>query len=229
MQHAFNLAEKFQTQVIILSDKFTSESLMSVPSYELNKIPIERGLSQNPNQKSEDRYSYTESGVSDRWLPGSSNAHYFANGDEHLPNGAVTEDAIPSEKIMEKRMRKIQTILAELPEPTIYGDTTQANISFVGWGSTKNVMLDTIKLYAEQGIKVNYLHYSYVYPLQTQTLIEFFQNNDNIHLIEGNFTGQLGNLIQAETNLEFDGKLLKYNGRPFYLENLSEYIDANLN
>jgi len=229
-QHAFNYAEKFQIPVMLLTEKGIAETHWTIPMYEQEKIPIERGLVEGKELAelvNEDRYRITENGVSKRWIPGSSEAYYFANSDEHLEDGSLTEDAEPASKMIAKRMRKMETLLEALPEPEIYGDAKNADISFVGWGSSKNVMKDIIGQYTEKGVKVNYLHYSFMFPLKTAVLKKFFKENGNVHLIEGNYQGQLGNLIEAKTDLKFKGRLLKYNGRPFYLNDLEKFIDAN--
>lgn len=231
-QHAFNYAEKFQIPVVLLTEKGIAETHWTIPMFEQGKIPIERGLVEGEELKklvNEDRYRITGNGVSKRWVPGASDAYYFANSDEHLEDGSLTEDAEPSRKMIEKRMRKMQTLEEALPEPEIYGDSGgAADISFVGWGSSKNVMRDIIEQYAEKNVKVNYLHFSFLFPLKTEVLKKFFKENNNVNLIEGNYQGQLGNLIEAKTGLKFKGRLLKYNGRPFYLNDLEKFIDANL-
>lgn len=229
-QHAFNYAEKFQIPVILLTEKGIAETHWTIPMYEQGKIAIERGLVEGEELKSlvnEDRYRLCENGISKRWAPGSSDAYYFANSDEHLEDGSLTEDAEPSRKMIEKRMNKMKTLLDDLPEPEIFGEKNGADISFIGWGSSKNVMRDIIKGYAEKGVKVNYLHYSFVFPLKIEVLKKFFKENKNVNLIEGNYQGQLGNLIEAKTDLKFKNRLLKYDGRPFYLNDLEKFIDAN--
>ena len=170
IQHAFNYAEKYQMPVVVLTEKVIAESLWSIKPFEQNTVPIERGLVTDSKELAgllqADRYKITESGVSKRWLPGSSDTYYFANGDEHLEDGSLTEDAEPAAAMYAKRNRKLDAVLAELPEPKLYGTETDADIAFVGWGSTKNAMLDAIKLAADQGKKIAYLHYSFVYPLR---------------------------------------------------------------
>lgn len=229
-QHALNAAEKYQCPVIILSDKNIAESLVTVPEFEQGKIKIERHLVEGKDLKKlegADRYKITKSGISKRWIPCSDkDAYYFANGDEHDEMGRLDEDESAGD-MYAKRVRKLETIAKELPEPEIYGDKKGADISFVGWGSTKATVLDAINQYAEQGIKVNYLHYTWVHPLTTKTLKKFWKENQNVHLVEGNYNGQLGKLIEKETNLEFAGKLLKWDGRPFFVEDLQTYIDKN--
>ncbi len=124
-------------------------------------------------------------------------------------------------------MRKLDFAAQSIPEPTIYGESKNADISFIGWGSTKGPLIDAVNDAQARGLKVNYLHYSFVYPLKTEVLNTFFADNPNVHLAEGNYTGQLGNLIEQQTPNRFKGRLLKWNGRPFFTEDLEHYINAN--
>lgn len=248
IQQAFNLAESFQCPVIVLTEKTISESKVTVPDLPQHQIPMRRGLVAEPQELAElqstDRYQITNSGVSKRWLPGSSQTIYFANSDEHGADGSLNENPDVKDMIA-KRIRKLETIKQVIPEPEIFGQPAGADISFVGWGSSYNVILDAIAYfnqkqatksdssrppqvaYSSQPIKLNYLHFSYLWPLQTTKLKQFFEQNTNVHLIEGNATGQLGQLIAKETGLTFKGHLLKWNGRPFYLEEVLEYIQNN--
>ncbi len=229
IQHAFNFAEEYQIPVIVLSDKNIAETLVTIKPFEQNKIMIKRGLVEGDdlkNLKNTDRYALTESGVSKRWIPGSSEAYYFANGDEHGPDGTLDEEESAGH-MYEKRCRKLEIIKAHTPEPEVYGEVADADISFVGWGSSKNIMLDAIAEHEKEGRKVNYLHFSYLWPLKTEKLKQFFKDNKNVHLVEGNHSGQLGSLIQQHTEHHFAGQLLKWNGRPFFLEDLETYILQN--
>jgi len=232
IQQAMNRAEKYQTLVILLTEKTIAEAQMMVDPFEQKTIPIERGLVTDPEEleqlKSADRFELTESGISKRWIPGSSNTTYYANGDEHEEDGSLTEEAEPVRKMIDKRLRKLETIRAELPDPIIHGTESGATISFIGWGSSKNVMRDIIPFYEKKGVKVNYLHFDYVYPLKTEKLKSFFAQNPNIHLIEGNYFGQFGNLVESKADVKLKGRLLKYDGRPFFLEDVMEYIDKNI-
>ncbi|MBI5414449.1 2-oxoacid:acceptor oxidoreductase subunit alpha [Candidatus Peregrinibacteria bacterium] len=227
IQHALNIAEKYQIIVVVLTEKTILESRMTTEFFELKKIPIERGIVTDPNALknlvSKNRYEFTESGVSLRWLPGSGPAHYYANGDEHHEDGTLAEDAEPAKKMMEKRMRKLKTVEETLPEPEIYGSPKGADVSFVGWGSTKNVMLDAIQEAKLLKLSINYLHYDYVWPLKTKVAQKFFEENKNVCLVEGNYLGQFGTLFEAKSGLKFQEKFLKYDGRAFYLEEVLEF------
>ncbi len=221
IQLAFNIAEKYQIPVILLTEANIAMSSVIVGEKDLVAVPIERGLDSSENGE---RYQFTDSGVSPRWIPGSSETIYYANGDEHSVDGTVTEDKDMAGNMYLKRVRKTETILKDLPEPEIFGVSELADISFIGWGSTKNTILDAIDILRESNpqIKVNYLHYNFVYPLKTEKLREFLASNGNIILIEGNATGQLGELIASKTGYIFQNKMLKWNGRPFYVEEVVE-------
>ncbi|MCK9186837.1 2-oxoacid:acceptor oxidoreductase subunit alpha [Candidatus Gracilibacteria bacterium] len=228
---AFNFTEKYQTPVILLSEKTILESKISVDRKFFDReIKIERGLTEGKNHeepKRGDRYKLTDSGISPRWIPGDGNEYYFANGDEHFENGDDTEKAEEIHLIYEKRMKKMVAIKENLPAPEIFGVEKNADISFVGWGSSKNAMRDVIETYAEKGVKVNYLHYSFVWPLQENAVKDFFKNNKNVNLIEGNYLGQFGNIVESQTGVKFKNRLLKFDGRAFFIEDIIKFIDKN--
>jgi pyruvate/2-oxoacid:ferredoxin oxidoreductase alpha subunit/Pyruvate/2-oxoacid:ferredoxin oxidoreductase gamma subunit len=104
--------------------------------------------------------------------------------------------------------------------------TTKKSISFLGWGSTKSTILDAIDQLAitNPDITVKYLHFNYMFPLKTTLLNEYLKANPNTILIEGNATGQLGELITTKTGFQFQNKMLKWNGRPFYVEEVVEKV-----
>lgn len=225
IQKAFNLAEKYQTLVILLTEKQICESLFNIKDF-AKPLKVTRNLlsvAQLKDVKPSDRYKLTESGISDRWLPGQSDSDFLANSDEHLEDGTSTEDADAAAAMIEKRMRKMDGILSELPEPTIHG-SKNADYSFIGWGSTRNTMLDVIDILKKSNVSVNYLHFDYIYPLKVSTLHNFAKNAKRLVLIEGNFQGQLGRLIRREAGIEIKERLLKYNGRPFFIEDVLEYL-----
>lgn len=226
IQEAFNLAEVYQVPVIVLSEKQIAETIVSIEEPK-EAIEVRRGLvTDAAGLKPEDRYEITESGVSRRWLPGASKeAFYCANGDEHWLDGSLTEDGEKAREMYAKRVRKLEAIAMELAEPEVLGTEKDAEVSFVGWGSTKSVMRDFVAMSEAVGKKVNYLHFNYLWPLKTERLEKFMKENKNVHLIEGNYTGQLGDLIKKETGLEFKEKLLKWDGRQFFLEDIEKYTD----
>lgn len=234
MGEAFNYAEEYQSPVIVLTDKHLAEGLYTQPAYNQKKVEIRRGqlvekLEKLRQLKSSDRYDPTvKDGVSLRWLPGSNAATYCAQGDEHDATGAVDETAENAIQQMEKRMKKMEAIREVLPEPDHYRiDNEQliignsaVDLLLIGWGSTKSVVLDVLKSEKIKENSVGYLHYQYLWPLKTETLEKLAKQAKKVVLVEQNFQGQLGMLIKQECGLEMDEKILKYDGRPFFYDEL---------
>lgn len=221
IQHAMNFAEVFQIPVIVLTEKQIAESLYNIDGIG-DVLEIERGLltAHDADLTNALRYELTDSGISPRWNPGEVGADYDLNSDEHLEDGSLTEDAVPAQAMMDKRARKMEGILAKMPEPELYG-YEHASVTFVGWGSPKTAVLDVIDL----GFDCNYLHFEFVYPLKTEKLKKVLKNAKKTVLIEQNAMGQLGNLITQKTRHVFDERLLKYNGRPFFIEEIISFLE----
>lgn len=213
-QKAFNIADKYQLPVIILTEKQIAESIYSTSS--LPPIQkVDRGLSTG-----EFRYQITESGISPRWMPTKGLKPYLSTSDEHTENGHSTDVAEEVRKMSEKRERKIQTLQQEIPEPTLFGSENAETI-FVGSGSSKNAVLDA----QSTGENIAYLSYEYILPLKTSTLLKLAEKGKRMILIESNQTGQLGNLIREKCGYEFKEKLLKYDGRPFFVDDILDYLN----
>lgn len=250
IQEAFNYAEKFQIPVIVLTEKQIAEGLYNVSElpetievqrHLLSTDDLEPGPQENNKVRDETdqgfkerlddtanlkRYAFTENGVSPRWLPGSGLPQYNANGDEHDEIGDVNEEAGNAKLITEKRMRKLDALLEVLPDPVLIGPEN-ADVTFIGWGSPKSAIEDTISILAQNNhaVTINYLHFDYIYPVKTEKLQRVLENAQKVVLIENNFIGQLGELITAKTGYQFENKLLKYDGRPFFIEDILNYLN----
>jgi 2-oxoglutarate ferredoxin oxidoreductase subunit alpha len=224
---AFNLAEKYQIPVIVLSDKLLSESYESTDEFDLSKVKIERGeilsdadLASNQNYL---RYKITASGISPRSLPGQANGISDTNSDEHDEYGFSTEESEMRIKMMNKRFSKMEAIRKEIIEPKIYGDK-KAKITLIGWGSTKKPILESLKLFKEKGIVVRFLHFTYLWPLPEKQIKKILTEKGKTFILENNHDGQLAALIKEITGLEPDHQILKYDGRPFWPEEIVERV-----
>ncbi len=233
MNDAFSVAEEFQISTIVLTDKQIAEALFTQPKYNQKKIKISRGsLITDPKAlaklKSDDRYdTNAKDGISPRWLPGAKAATYVAQGDEHGPDGSVDETSHNAIAQLEKRMRKLTALKAKLPEPELIGDENPEFL-FVSWGSNKGPIEDILKSDEFKDKKVGYLHYTYLWPLKTEKLLALAKNAKKTILIECSYLGQLGLLIRQETGFSFSDTILKYDGRPFFLEELRDRMLATM-
>lgn len=229
VQRAFNIAEKWQVPVLVLSEKFIADSMQVVSRDSFEGIGIERHLEDSTNDLvSEMRYGLSENGVSPRWIPASNEIPYFANGDEHFIDGRLTEDALKSRLMIDKRARKVDFIVEDLSEPVFFGDEN-AEIVLVGFGSTKMMIEDAIIELEKVGVPLGYIHYTYLYPLKTEVLVSKFQSSCRLFLLEGNRSGQFGSSLESELRSKiFEDKFLKYDGRPFYLSEVVDFVKSKL-
>ncbi len=228
IQKAFNIAEKYQIPVIVLTEKQIAESLYQLENLDPDE-KIERYLLSENALKlvvSTDRYKITDSGISPRWNPGDSEAVYVGNSDEHLEDGTLTEEALPSLLMNQKRLRKIKTLENELPEPILIGPK-KSELTFVGWGSTRNTIEDVIPIWNTKhpNKSINYLHYEFIYPLKTGKLTELASEKQKLVPVEANATSQLSALITQQTGVVFKDKLLKFDGRPFFIEDIFDFLE----
>src|ERR1700733_11193830 len=238
MPVAFNLAEQYQITVIVLTEKQIAEALYTQEPYDLEKAEIHRGtLVTSPEKlmalKSSNRYDpNAEGGISPRWLPGSEAATYCAQGDEHDSMGDVDETWGNAKSQMEKRMRKFHSLKAGLPEPRLstashdekgadwISDEDEIELLMIGWGSTNDVIQDVMCSEELRDSRIVYLHYTYLWPLRTEELQRLAKRAKGIVLVEQNYQGQLGMLIRMECGLDIPDKILKYDGRPFFYDEL---------
>ncbi len=228
IQNAFNFADKYQIPVIVLSDKFLGESNFTVDKSQFEKVEVNRNsLNQiqviESNFKELKRYEFTSSGISPRWLPGTSDLDYDINSDEHDEFGNVTEDAEMAKLMYEKRMKKLVSLKSELPEPEIYTNQSfdkQVNLhtlkTYISWGSTKCILQTHLEKLDELNTPAQFLHFEYLWPLKTDKLVRFVNKYKDAVVIENNFEGQFANLIQQETGIMMKNRINNWNGRLFF-------------
>jgi len=227
IQHAFNIAEKFQTPVIVVTDKYLGSSHKWVELKDLHDVSISRGEVVTDvdlkNKKEYLRYAQTDSGVSPRALPGTIGGVHLANTDEHNEKGFSEEDAEPRTQMMDKRFRKLASIAKTLPEPELIGDKN-ADLTLVSWGSTHGPIMEAMVELKKSGKSVNYLQIVYISPFPAEKVKAVFKHAKKVAIVENNKTGQFAGWLREQTGFSPDYKILKYDGRPFFTPELVEAI-----
>jgi 2-oxoglutarate ferredoxin oxidoreductase subunit alpha len=129
-------------------------------------------------------------------------------------------------------LRKFNGLKAGLPAPhlSISGRNTKTTdridtgdeieLLAIGWGSTGDVFQDVMCSDELRGRKIAYLHYTYLWPLRTEEFRRLVMRSKRIVLVEQNYQGQLGMLIRMECGLDIADRILKYDGRPFFYDEL---------
>jgi 2-oxoglutarate ferredoxin oxidoreductase subunit alpha len=230
---AFNLADKYQIPVLVLTDKYMNESQWCVPKSVFTKpVTIDRGKlakdGELPTDGSFKRYSLdTDNGASLRSIPGQKGGVYISNGYEHDEQGVVTESPHERLQMAGKRLKKLNAIQSDVRPPTLYGEA-DADITFVSWGSSRGPVIDAIALLKQQGVKANLYHFTWMFPFAGAQVKEMLSKAKRIVDVEQNATGQLAALIREHTGVEITEKILKFDGRPFFPEDIVEAVRRNV-
>ena len=217
-QKAFNLADKFQVPVIILTDQFYIDSFQSIKSIDFTDFKVENFVTRT--DKDYKRYKNTEDGISPRGIPMQGDGFVRFDSHEHDEGGFITEDPDIRTKMVDKRLKKLESYSKESIDAEIIGSKNYKTL-IVGWGSTYGVIKEAIEKLNNDDLAFAY--FKQVYPLPNNTK-EILSKAKNRVIIENNATSQFGQLIKSQTGLEFDKHILKYNGMPFSVEEIIENL-----
>jgi 2-oxoglutarate ferredoxin oxidoreductase subunit alpha len=215
---AFNLAEKYQTPAILLTDQFFADSQCTFEEFARDEVANQSYLA-NPNDEGEDykRYHLTEPGISPRLYPGQSQHLVCCDSDEHDEDGHITEDLALRNRMVEKRLKKFELLRAEIQPPEENNSTDAADV-FVSWGSSRNAVFEAVNMLREKDAKVGAVHFTELWPLPLYA----FSSEKNYHMVESNATGQLGRLLRSEYNLNVKSTIARYDGLPLDHEYIME-------
>ncbi len=221
---AFNLADRYQVPVFLLTDKYINESQWCVPKSVMSgDVVVDRGkLLKEAVSDSFKRYDLAvPDGVSPRSVPGQKGGFYIANSYEHDETGHVTDQLQMRIAMAAKRMKKFEAMKKDMKAPSVYGDP-EAEITFVTWGSTRGPVLEAMKLLNK---KSRLVHFSWIYPFPVEETMKVLSPATRIIDVEQNATGQLASLIREHTGILMKEKLLKNDGRIWYPEEIAEYVN----
>lgn len=217
-QRAFNLADKYQIPVFVLTDQYLIDSLMNLPLLDISGMENEKHVVKT--HKGYRRYEITENGISPRGIPGFGEGLVGVDSDEHDEEAHITENLEIRKKMVDKRLKKLDSIKKEIVPPELVGPSNY-KILITGWGSTYNVVREALQELGREDI--SFLHFKQVYPLHEGTKNYLQKAKRNI-IIENNATSQFGKLIKLYTGVDIEAKILKYDGLAFSVEGVAAEI-----
>lgn len=220
----FNFAEIYQLPVIHLLDKAISSSIQTCKRFS-NDLKIERGKFKSVIDKNQSegtaghfqRFKLEDSPISMRVPIGTENAIFWNTGDEHTEEGHISEDPENRNKMMDKRMKKLDLALEKIAEndkAVCYDFESDSKNVVISWGSTKGAILEALEKLSEEGSKLRFIQVRLLHPFPTETVKKFMTDAKLVIDVEMNYSSQLGSLVQQNTGREIDYKIVKYNGRP---------------
>lgn len=211
-RRAFNMADRFQSPVIILTDQYQADSYYSIPPFDTGGFKVEKTFIETAEDYR--RYRVTGDGISPCGLPGFGNGLVCLDSDEHDEEGHITEDEDVRAAMVEKRLRKMELIRKEALPPTFSGPEDYRML-VISWGSNFGVVEEALRSLDRNDLA--HLHFSQLFPLHPDTG-KFLEKAEKTVIIENNATAQFARLLRQETGCEVSHRILKYNGLPFSIE-----------
>jgi pyruvate ferredoxin oxidoreductase alpha subunit len=243
-RQAFKIAYDYQIPTLVVYDSKLSGELRSVPKSFFDREPtpdLGKVLSQDeiPDAPHDhtgrfERFQHdAEDGVSQRTLPGQRGGRFLATGNEHWPNGQISEDPTNRVRQMDRRLGKLETIRAELDDSehgqTTFGDP-EADFGIVTWGSTKGTVEEAVERLNAEGTPVKGLCCGEMVPFPTSDVGPFLESVDEAMVVEMNATAQFREHVQKKLGAHEETltSLLKYNGEPFRVEEVVEAAEIRV-
>jgi 2-oxoglutarate ferredoxin oxidoreductase subunit alpha len=213
-RRAFDLAERFQGPMFLLTDQFLADSYRAVSPFDVADVtPVRAGAEAEAVSEPYRRHALTESGVSPRLLPGVSKHLVVTDSDEHTEDGHLTEDLSVRGQMVRKRLRKQDGIRREVIPPEFEGDE-KPDLLLVSWGSSKGAVQEAGAQARSEGRRVATLHFSQVWPLVPEPFTGLLREAGEVVCVEGNATGQFARLVYRETGFRIERRVLRYDGLP---------------
>ncbi len=223
---AFNLAEKYQIPVFLLSDGSLGFRTETIHRPDLSKVEtVDREIAKDDDPDFQ-RYKNTESGISPMAIPGQPGLAHMATGLEHSESSAPKYTPDNRTMMLEKRFRKIEDVEDSLPPAEVQGED-DADVGVIAWGSTQGTVREAVARLIKKGKKVKALHPKLVWPVPVKAINSFAEGVKTILIPEVNYQGQFADLIMAATTI----RPVKYNiygGLPFMPEDIVKKIEELL-
>ncbi len=215
---AFDLAEKYQIPVIILSDQHLADSYLSFDKLEFKDLKVKRYLlsaGEAAKFKNYKRYQLTPDGISPRAVPGEDGYFVVVDSDEHNEEGRISEDVnFIRPEMVKKRLKRTEALIKETPEPETYG-SSNPQIVFIGWGSTFGALKEAVDILNQENEKAMLIQLNEVWPLGEGSWIDIMDKAKYSVTVENNANGQLARVIKSITGKSAKYKINKFNGLAF--------------
>jgi 2-oxoglutarate ferredoxin oxidoreductase subunit alpha len=225
---AFHISQKYQIPVFVMTDQYLADTQWTLDSVALDNLPMKdyrTDAAEIDRLDAYARHAFTDSGVSPFGIPGKTKHVVVTDSDEHNEAGHIIEDKGLRSKMVEKRLfLKLENIRKEIAPPVFLGSAAPETV-IISWGSTYGVVREAVESMGDK--KIAMLHFSEIYPLpglQSFDYVEVLKKAGRTICVENNATGQFARLLKAETGYSVTDRVLRYDGKPFLMEELLEEL-----
>jgi len=234
---AFDLAERLQTPVFVLSDLDIGMNDWMIPELKWDdSYRPDRGKVLNSAEvdKLEKFYRYLDvdgDGIAARTLPGeNAKGAYFVRGSGHNKHGMYTESSEEYKDLVDRLLVKWKTARTLVPKPVLIQAEKETGIGIVAYGSSDGAVLEALDELRDQGIHADYMRVR-AFPFNGE-VTRFVEQHETIFVVEQNRDAQLRSLLILETNTDARKLIpvLHYSGMPIptscVVEGICEHLCA---
>jgi 2-oxoglutarate ferredoxin oxidoreductase subunit alpha len=235
---AFNIAEEYQTPVIVLSDQFIGHRTDSVRLFDLGAVrvaerkkPTEAELAAVDRRHGFQRFAYTEDGVSPMSVPGMPGGTYLNSGLEHDIVGAPVSGVTGHQKMSEKRWKKLDTVAERYGRLTVVAGDPDADLGIMAWGACKGAVLEAVQVLCAGGVKAKAVVPRLLWPLPLATIEPELEGLKTIHVMEISYSGQFFMFLKSQLRSDLGGRLVRHSragGAPLGVAEILEWVNAPL-
>ena len=230
---AFNLAEKYQMPVLLLSDQSMAYRTQSIGIPDLEHIETARRETVSGRSvASYLRYRDTDTGVSPTTIPGTKDGMYIATGLEHDEEGAPNYTPENRDKMMAKRYRKLESLSRALDANGngTYDAADGAEIGVIGWGSTEGPIREAIDRAVDEGARIAHMQPKVLMPLPRKKIEAFLKPLKKVFVFEENYTKQFASYLKSDFALDSKevNAVNKCSGLPFTGEEVYDALKNSI-
>ena len=214
---AFNIAEQYQTPVLVLSDQAIGHRTDAIPPFDLGTVKVvDRRLATEVELAAVDphhgfrRYAMTDSGVSPMTVPGQARGNYLMSGLEHDELGWPVSGSVVHQQMSEKRSRKLEAVPQEYAHLTLTAGDPKADVAVLAWGAAKGATLEAVARLGAGGVKVRAVIPRLLMPFPLERIERELEGRKVIHVVELSFSGQFYTYLRGVLKPELAARLVRH-------------------
>jgi len=217
-QRAFNITQKYHVPVFILPDQYLVDSYYNINSLNINTLEINKNIVKTGSNY--ERYKFTESGISPRGVPGYGDGLVDADSHTHDESGEISEDPTIRKKSVQKRFKKLGLLRKAAIPPEFIG-SEDFKYLVVSWGSNYYLIKEALEILDRDD--VGFLFFKQIYPVH-KSVFDYLIRAEVKIAIEQNPTGQFAKLLENETHINMNHRILKHSGYTFSVEEIHDRL-----
>ena len=214
---AFNIAEEYQTPVMVLSDQYMGHRADAVRPFDLSKVrvvdrrkPTEAELAKVSKRHGFERYAYTADGISPMSVPGQKGGSYLCSGLEHDSFGAPASGVVGHVKMTEKRYGKLNAVAERYGHLTIVRGKPDADVGILAWGQCMGAAVEAIGRLEEAGVRAKAVVPRLLSPLPLARIEPELERLKTIHVVEVSGSAQFYTYMRSLLRSDIAAKLVQH-------------------